>query len=109
MMSPLDPSVKLAGLLVPVFALRQPRDFGIGDTLAVRDAIHFCAAHDFAFLQILPVHETVGDHSPYNPISARALSPSLLALTPEEVPGLTNEILEQLAPETWLRSYGAAR
>jgi 4-alpha-glucanotransferase len=98
---------RLAGLLVPVFALRRAGDFGIGDTLAVKEAVDFCAAHGFAILQILPIHETVGDHSPYNPISSRALSPALLALVPEEVPGLTPELLQESAPESWLQQLRA--
>ncbi|WP_367870959.1 4-alpha-glucanotransferase [Luteolibacter sp. Populi] len=93
---------KRAGLLVPVYALRHAHDFGIGDTAAVRDAIDFAAEHGFSVLQILPIHETFGDHSPYNPISARAHSPALLSLTPAEVPGLTHAMLEQSAPESWL-------
>jgi 4-alpha-glucanotransferase len=98
----LDPTQKLAGLLVPVFSLRHKRDFGIGDTIAVREAIDFCAATGFSVLQLLPIYETVGDHSPYNPISSRALSPALLALTPEEVPGLSAEEVAESAPDSWL-------
>ncbi|MCW1925155.1 4-alpha-glucanotransferase [Luteolibacter arcticus] len=91
-----------AGLLVPVYALRRSHDLGIGDTAAVVEAIDFAAAHGFSVLQLLPVHETFGDHSPYNPISSRALSPALLTLAPNEVPGLTHAMLEQAAPESWL-------
>ena len=91
-----------AGLLVPVYALRRAHDFGIGDTAAVIEAIDFAAEQGFSVLQILPIHETFGDHSPYNPISSRALSPALLSLSPHEVPGLTQAILEQAAPEAWL-------
>lgn len=91
-----------AGLLVPAYALRRARDFGIGDTQAVKEALDFCAATGFEVLQILPIHETYGDHSPYSPISSRALSPSLLTLTPEDVPGLTQEILDEAASEAWL-------
>jgi len=91
-----------AGLLVPVYALRRAHDFGIGDTAAVIEAIDFAAEQGFSVLQILPIHETFGDHSPYNPISSRALSPALLSLSPPEVPGLTQAILEQAAPEAWL-------
>ncbi|SKA82206.1 4-alpha-glucanotransferase [Prosthecobacter debontii] len=93
---------KVAGLLVPVFAMRRHEDMGIGDTLGVKESIDFCAAHHFAVLQLLPVHETVGDHSPYNPISSRALSPAYLTLNPDLVPGLTKEIIDRLAPEAWL-------
>ena len=90
-----------AGLLVPVFAMRHRDDFGVGDTRAVREAIDFCAENCFEVLQILPIHETFGDHSPYNPISSRALSPAYVHLVPEEVPGLTLADLEQAAPESW--------
>lgn len=75
---------------------------GIGDTRAVMESIDFCARHHFAVLQLLPIHETVGDHSPYNPISSRALSPALLTLEEEWVPGLENGIIRQHASEAWL-------
>ncbi len=88
--------------MIPVYALRRDGDFGIGDTLAVKEAIDFAASVGFEVLQILPIHETYGDHSPYNPISSRALSPALLTMTPEEVPGLTREMLEAAAPADWL-------
>jgi 4-alpha-glucanotransferase len=91
-----------SGLLIPVFALRRKDDFGIGDTKAFMQAIDFCARHGFEVLQTLPIHDTVGDHSPYNPISSRALSPALLTLEPDCVPGLTGELIQSNAPETWL-------
>lgn len=91
-----------AGLLVPVYALRHAADFGIGDTAALKDAIDFAADQGFSVVQILPIHETIGDHSPYNPISSRALSPALLALNPIDVPGLTQAMLDKAAPEAWL-------
>ena len=62
--------------------------FVIGDTAAVKDALDFCKEHGFSVLQILPIHETFGDHSPYNPISSRAHSPALVSITPADVPGL---------------------
>ncbi|WP_050025723.1 4-alpha-glucanotransferase [Verrucomicrobium sp. BvORR034] len=92
----------LAGLLVPVFALRHANDFGIGDTLAMKEAVTFCKENRFAVLQTLPIHETIGDHSPYNPISSRALSPALLDLSPANVPGLTEGVLAHFAPGAWL-------
>jgi 4-alpha-glucanotransferase len=94
-------SLRRAGLLVPVFALRHAADFGIGDTVAVSGAAAFCARNGFQVLQILPIHETIGDHSPYNPVSSRALSPALLSLDPAEVPGLSPELLEEWAPAEW--------
>lgn len=100
---------KHAGLLVPVFALRHPHDFGIGDTLAMHHAIDFCAAHCFDVLQTLPIHEMIGDFSPYNPITSRGLAPGLLWLSPEEVPGLTEEMLEQFAPHAWREQLRAGK
>ncbi len=91
-----------AGLLTPVYALRHHHDFGIGDTIAVKETIDFCAETGFQVLQLLPFLETIGDHSPYSPISSRALSPALLALTPETVPGLTQVLVDRFAPESWL-------
>lgn len=91
-----------AGLLAPVYALRHPEDFGIGDTISLKQAIDFCAEVGFTVLQVLPVLETIGDHSPYSPVSSRAFAPALLSLTPESVPGLTKEMIERTAPAAWL-------
>ena len=68
---------RLAGTLVPVFALRHENDFGIGDTEAVRQAISFCAEQKLGLLQVLPINETGDDNSPYNAISSVALDPRL--------------------------------
>ena len=68
---------RLAGTLVPVFALRHENDFGIGDTEAVRQAITFCADQKLGLLQVLPINETGDDNSPYNAISSVALDPGL--------------------------------
>jgi len=86
---------KLAGILVPVFALRHDHDFGIGDTKAMRDAIEFCEENNVGVLQILPINETGGDNSPYNAISSVALDPAYLELAPNAVPGLSQELIEQ--------------
>jgi 4-alpha-glucanotransferase len=91
---------RLAGTLIPVFALRHEDDFGIGDTRAVREAISFHAEHKLGLLQVLPVNETGADNSPYNAISSVALDPLYLTLTPALVPGLTRDALEELFPES---------
>src|ERR1035441_4580110 len=90
---------RLAGTLVPVFALRHENDFGIGDTEAVRQAITFCAQQKLGLLQLLPVNETGDDNSPYNAISSVALDPVYLTLTPEQVPGLQAATLTQMVAE----------
>src|SRR6201994_356089 len=89
---------RLAGTLVPAFALRHENDFGIGDTEAVRQAIAFCAEQKLGLLQVLPINETGDDNSPYNAISSVAIDPVYLHLTPELIPGLQAETLEQMYP-----------
>src|ERR1700728_2455074 len=89
---------RLAGTLLPVFALRHENDFGIGDTEAVRQAITFCAQQKLGILQVLPINETGDDNSPYNAISSVAIDPIYLTLTPQQVPGLKAETLTQMYP-----------
>jgi len=93
----LSPDHKLAGVLVPVFALRGTGDLGIGDTTAVKEMIDWCAQHGFGILQMLPINETGPDHSPYNAISALALDPTTIATTPETLPGLSVEDFQRIA------------
>lgn len=94
-MAKIDAERKIAGLLVPAFALRREGDIGIGDTVSVIEAIDFLKAHHLSVLQLLPINETSGDNSPYNAISSIALEPSYIALVPDMVPGLTQEILDK--------------
>ena len=98
---------RLAGTLVPVFALRHENDFGMGDTRAVREAITFHAEHKLGLLQLLPINETGADNSPYNAISSVALDPIYLTLTPEQVPGLQPETLAGIFPESVKRELQA--
>lgn len=98
----IDVKRKMAGILVPVFALRHKNDFGIGDTISFKEAIDFCHNHRIGVLQTLPINETGGDNSPYNAISSVALDPTLIAMVPDKVPGLRQEHLEKLAPERLL-------
>lgn len=91
---------RLAGALVPVFALRHETDFGIGDAEAVRQAIYFCAEQKLGLLQVLPINETGNDNSPYNAISSVAIDPVYLTLTPEQVPGLQAKTLTEMVPDT---------
>ena len=91
---------RLAGALVPVFALRREKDLGIGDTLAVREAIAFCAEQKMGLLQLLPINETGDDNSPYNAISSVALDPVYLSMVPEEIPGLLPAVLKEMVPDS---------
>ncbi|MDX6766429.1 MAG: 4-alpha-glucanotransferase [Candidatus Methylacidiphilales bacterium] len=79
----IHPEQKVAGVLVPVFALRREGDLGIGDTAALIEFIHWARRHALHLVQILPINETGADNSPYNAISSTALDPVLLRTDPE--------------------------
>ena len=90
-------------MLVPVWSLRREGDLGIGDAGAVRALIEWAGKQNLGVLQLLPINETGGDHSPYNAISSVALEPALLDLT--ILPELEQEDIEaarkDLAPEVF--------
>ncbi len=90
------PDKKLAGVLVPLFALRGAGDLGIGDTGALRAMISWAARQHIGAVQILPVNEPGGDHSPYNLLSAMALDPLTIETVPGSLPGLTAGAFETI-------------
>ncbi len=63
----LSPEKKIAGVLVPLFALRGENDLGIGDVGALREFIDWIAEVGFTLVQLLPINETGADNSPYSP------------------------------------------
>ncbi|PYJ33430.1 MAG: 4-alpha-glucanotransferase [Verrucomicrobia bacterium] len=87
----LSPEKKIAGVLVPLFALRGQEDFGIGDTAALREFIDWVAEVGFKLVQLLPINEVGDDNSPYNAISAMAIEPMTLHLAPNSPQDLTRE------------------
>jgi 4-alpha-glucanotransferase len=90
----LSPEKKIAGVLVPLFALRGEDDLGIGDIAALRQFIDWAAGIGFKIVQLLPINETGADNSPYNAISALAIEPATLHLAPNSPPDLTREDFE---------------
>ncbi|HYV57104.1 MAG TPA: 4-alpha-glucanotransferase [Candidatus Nitrosopolaris sp.] len=78
-------ATRAAGLLVPLFALRSERDWGIGE---IGDLVGYCrwlAAAGHRFLQLLPVFEMpAGERSPYGALSAFAVDPIYLSLAEVE-------------------------
>ena len=76
----LSPERKIAGVLVPLFALRREGDLGIGDVGALREFIDWIAGIGFKLVQLLPINETGADNSPYNAISAMAIEPLTIQL-----------------------------
>jgi 4-alpha-glucanotransferase len=87
----LSPEKKIAGVLAPLFALRREDDLGVGDLETLRQFIDWAAGIGFKLVQLLPINEVGGDHSPYNAISAVALEPTTLHLAPGSPEDLSQE------------------
>src|SRR6266480_3850887 len=85
----LSPENRIAGVLVPLFALRRDDDLGIGDVGALREFIDWIAEIGFTLVQLLPINETGADNSPYNAISAMAIEPTTVQLAPGSPEDLT--------------------
>ena len=100
----LSPEKKIAGVLVPLFALRGEDDLGVGDISALREFIDWIVPAGFRLVQLLPVNETGTDNSPYNAISAMAIEPTTLHLAPNSPPDLTAEDYDALIAEVDLRA-----
>jgi 4-alpha-glucanotransferase len=65
-----------AGVLLPLFSLRSPSDWGIGEIPDLLPFARWCASCGFSVAQLLPVNEASrGQHSPYGALSAFALDP----------------------------------
>jgi 4-alpha-glucanotransferase len=95
----LSPDRKIAGVLAPLFALRSENDLGIGDLGALREFIDWAADIGFKLVQLLPINETGGDHSPYNAISAVAIEPTTLHLAPGSPEDLTHQDFDDVVAE----------
>lgn len=95
----LDPEKRMAGILAPLFAVRGTDDFGLGDTETLRETADWCARNGFGVLQILPINETGGDHSPYNILSSMALEPSTISVSPRALPDILPRHLAKVATE----------
>src|SRR5213594_3012542 len=92
----LSPEKRIAGILVPLFALRGENDLGIGDLGALREFIGWASEIGFKLVQLLPINETGADNSPYNAISALAIEPTTLHLAPNSPEDLTREDFDDL-------------
>ncbi len=84
----LNPEKRSAGVLAPVFALRHDDDLGCGDVRSLREFIDWAAGHGFRVVQILPINETGGDHSPHNAISSMALDVTTIETHPRAIADL---------------------
>src|SRR5437667_3733676 len=95
----LSPDNPIAGILVPLFALRGEGDLGIGDTGALREFIDWAAEIGFKLVQLLPIDEIGADNSPYNAISALAIEPTTLQLGANAPPELTRAEFDAVLAE----------
>jgi len=72
---------RTAGLLVPLFALRSARDWGIGEIGDLPALCRWLAAAGQRLLQLLPILEmSPGERSPYAAMTAFAIDPIYLSL-----------------------------
>ena len=84
---------KGAGVAIPVFSLRSKKSFGVGEFNDLKLLADWAKTVGLRLLQILPVNDTIANHSwsdsyPYAAISAFALHPLYINL--EKVAGKTN-------------------
>lgn len=76
---------RLAGVAVPVFALRSEHSYGVGDFGDLRRLVDWAVATGMKVIQLLPVNDTTTDgrwhdSCPYNIVSTRALHPHYVDL-----------------------------
>jgi 4-alpha-glucanotransferase len=70
-----------AGILLPLFSLRSPSDWGVGEIPDLVPWARWCAAAGVSVAQVLPVNEASrGQNSPYAALSAFAIDPVYLGL-----------------------------
>jgi 4-alpha-glucanotransferase len=100
----LSPEKKIAGVLVPLFALRGQDDLGIGDIGALREFIDWAAGIGFKLVQLLPINEIGTDNSPYNAISALAIEPTTLHLGPNSPKELAGKDFDAAVANVDLRT-----
>ncbi len=80
-----EASWRLAGVSVPVFALRSEHSYGVGDFGDLRRLVDWAVATGMKVIQLLPVNDTTTDHHwsdscPYNIVSFFALHPHYIDL-----------------------------
>ena len=85
------------GVCLPLFSLHSENSCGIGEFLDLIPMIHWCQEVGMDVIQLLPLNDIGLGTSPYNALSAFALSPIHLSLT--ELPNLNTvpEYPEKLA------------
>jgi 4-alpha-glucanotransferase len=73
--------MRQAGVLIPLFSIRTPAQWGVGEIPDLVPFARWAASAGFSLVQVLPVNEASrGQNSPYAALSAFAIDPVYLAL-----------------------------
>lgn len=84
-----------AGIVLPLFALRSRRDWGVGDIGDLPGLVEWMRSAGVAAVQLLPIFEVAaGERSPYGGLSSFAIDPVYVAVDriPEVAAGLPRAI-----------------
>ena len=103
-----------AGVLIPLFSIRTPQGWGLGEIPDLVPFARWAAQAGCAIVQLLPVNQpSGGQNSPYSACTAFALDPAYLSLSAcaDFVDGGGEEALPGQIRETlgWLRTQGEVR
>jgi 4-alpha-glucanotransferase len=101
---------RAAGLVLPLFSLRTPADWGIGEIADLASLGSWMRRAGFQAMQLLPVSTLkAGDSSPYSALSAMAIDPIYLALRQvHDFQALGGEVRLALADQVGLKKAKAA-
>jgi len=73
--------MRQAGVLVPLFSIRSPAGWGLGEIPDLVPFARWATLAGFSLVQVLPVTEAArGQNSPYSSLSAFAIDPVYLAM-----------------------------
>ncbi|MFW5827227.1 MAG: 4-alpha-glucanotransferase [Alkalispirochaeta sp.] len=74
-------TARIAGVLIPVAALRSSHSAGCGEFADLTALAEWCSATGQKIIQLLPVNDTGSQSSPYSALSAFALHPIYVRIT----------------------------
>jgi 4-alpha-glucanotransferase len=73
--------MRQAGVLIPLFSIRSPTGWGLGEIPDLVPFARWAAGAGFSVVQVLPVHEASrGQNSPYAALTAFAIDPVYVAV-----------------------------
>jgi 4-alpha-glucanotransferase len=101
-------SARCAGILIPLFSLRSPDDFGRGEIGGLAEFGEFALAMGQRVIQLLPIDEVPpGESSPYSAMSVLAIDPAYIAA--QDLPELDQETLAAARAEVRREPFDLAR